>query len=181
MESDSGSAINGIIFLIIFFMMYFLPGLIASQRKHSNRGPIWAINFFLGWTFLGWVAALVWAMTSDQKPVVNVHQVPPEPQPAPSTSSETTPPPDDRVECPECAELIKPNAKKCRYCGSTVGQQPAPTMKDPEAGKRAQFGPAPERPAEQTACPGCGYVRQGHEDAPAWQCPNCLKAYNKLQ
>ena len=25
---------------------------------------------------------------------------------------------DDRIECPKCAEMIKPNAKKCRFCGT---------------------------------------------------------------
>ena len=27
---------------------------------------------------------------------------------------------DDRIECPKCAEMIKPNAKKCRFCGSEL-------------------------------------------------------------
>lgn len=28
------------------------------------------LNIFLGWTFLGWLAALVWALTTDTKKAV---------------------------------------------------------------------------------------------------------------
>ncbi|MBI5753673.1 hypothetical protein HZA40_00835 [Candidatus Peregrinibacteria bacterium] len=27
---------------------------------------------------------------------------------------------DDRIQCSECAEMIKPEAKKCRFCGAEV-------------------------------------------------------------
>jgi hypothetical protein len=27
---------------------------------------------------------------------------------------------DTRIPCPECAELIKPEAKKCRFCGAKI-------------------------------------------------------------
>lgn len=51
--------------LSIFFTLYFLPTIIASDRKHRQRIPIGILNAFLGWTFIGWVAALIWAFTSD--------------------------------------------------------------------------------------------------------------------
>ena len=41
--------------------IYFLPDWIAQSRGHPNRGSIFVLNLFLGWTFLGWVAALIWA------------------------------------------------------------------------------------------------------------------------
>lgn len=50
--------------LIVFFVcvaVYFLPSLIASTRLHSNLNPIILLNVFLGWTLIGWVAALVWS------------------------------------------------------------------------------------------------------------------------
>jgi hypothetical protein len=34
-------------------------------RKKRNATAIFALNLLLGWTVLGWVAALVWAVTSD--------------------------------------------------------------------------------------------------------------------
>ncbi|MFK5073731.1 superinfection immunity protein, partial [Klebsiella pneumoniae] len=30
-------------------------------------GSVFVINLFLGWTFIGWIWALVWAITSEQK------------------------------------------------------------------------------------------------------------------
>jgi hypothetical protein len=49
---------------IIIGLLYFLPTLIASHRKHHQQASIFVINLFLGWTFLGWVIAL--AMASGQ-------------------------------------------------------------------------------------------------------------------
>jgi hypothetical protein len=48
--------------------VYFLPGLIAADRRHRNRYAIFALNLLLGWTFLGWVAALVWSLTDNTQP-----------------------------------------------------------------------------------------------------------------
>jgi RsiW-degrading membrane proteinase PrsW (M82 family) len=44
--------------------IYFLPSLIARKRRHPQGNAILALNFLLGWTFLGWVAALVWSLTA---------------------------------------------------------------------------------------------------------------------
>lgn len=52
----------GSILLFLFLVvMYFAPALHAYNRKHENREAIFILNFFLGWTFLGWVIALIWA------------------------------------------------------------------------------------------------------------------------
>lgn len=50
--------------LVIALALYFLPALIASN-KHRNAGAIFALNLLLGWTFVGWVVALVWSLTKD--------------------------------------------------------------------------------------------------------------------
>jgi hypothetical protein len=44
-------------------VVYFLPTIIASNRKHPNSGPILVLNLLAGWTFLGWIGALIWALT----------------------------------------------------------------------------------------------------------------------
>ena len=49
------------------FAFYFLPSIIALIRKHRNESAIAILNLFLGWTFIGWVIALVWAFTADVK------------------------------------------------------------------------------------------------------------------
>ena len=49
---------------IIGLTVYFLPLIVAAARGHPNDNAIFALNLFLGWTFIGWVAAPVWALTS---------------------------------------------------------------------------------------------------------------------
>ncbi|WP_312014482.1 superinfection immunity protein [Bradyrhizobium sp. AUGA SZCCT0283] len=44
--------------------VYFIPALNAAARKHHNQNAIFLLNLFLGWTFLGWVAALIWSATA---------------------------------------------------------------------------------------------------------------------
>ena len=34
-------------------------------RKHNNIVAILVLNLVLGWTFLGWLAALLWSLNSD--------------------------------------------------------------------------------------------------------------------
>ncbi len=58
---------GSIVLLIIVGVFYFLPAAVASLRQHHNEGAIWVLNLFLGWTFLGWVVALVWACTVVRK------------------------------------------------------------------------------------------------------------------
>ena len=47
------------------FVMYFLPSLIALVRSKRDILGILLLNFFLGWTLIGWVVALVWAVKTD--------------------------------------------------------------------------------------------------------------------
>ena len=44
--------------------LYFLPAIVASSRKHPQTVAIFLLNLLLGWTLLGWVAALVWSATA---------------------------------------------------------------------------------------------------------------------
>ena len=50
---------------LLSFTLYLLPTYVAFDQKHSQRFSIGALNLFLGWTFLGWVAALVWALVNE--------------------------------------------------------------------------------------------------------------------
>ena len=58
----------GTTILWIIIALYFLPAIVASLRRHHNANAIFLLNLFLGWTFLGWVVALVWAATATQRP-----------------------------------------------------------------------------------------------------------------
>ncbi len=48
----------------LVLILYFLPAIIASERIHPNSRAILALNLLLGWTFIGWVIALVWSLTA---------------------------------------------------------------------------------------------------------------------
>jgi hypothetical protein len=48
--------------------LLFLPTLVARSRNHPNVLPIFLVNLFFGWTFVGWVVALVWACTRPAAP-----------------------------------------------------------------------------------------------------------------
>jgi hypothetical protein len=60
-----------LILLILAAIFYFIPVVIASKRDTQHFGTIFFINFVFGWTVLGWVAALIWAIVEKPKePVV---------------------------------------------------------------------------------------------------------------
>ena len=53
--------------LLISAALYFIPAVIALKRDVQHTGTIVLINVLLGWTILGWIAALIWAIV--EKPV----------------------------------------------------------------------------------------------------------------
>jgi hypothetical protein len=59
------------IHLAILTLIYFLPTIIASHRGHSVGGFA-VINFFVGWTGIGWLALMVWAVVSRPRYYVSV-------------------------------------------------------------------------------------------------------------
>jgi hypothetical protein len=56
--------LEGIVLLILVvvgFVAYLLPSIIAAYRNHPNSLAILLLNLLAGWTFAGWVGALVWS------------------------------------------------------------------------------------------------------------------------
>lgn len=49
----------------VAFTLYFIPTGCALLVGKRNVGAIFILNLFLGWTFLGWVVALIWAFLHD--------------------------------------------------------------------------------------------------------------------
>lgn len=45
--------------------VYFLPTVIAYARVKRNIWAIFALNLLLGWSVIGWVIALVWALSVE--------------------------------------------------------------------------------------------------------------------
>ena len=55
----------------VLTLAYMLPWAIAATRGKSNSWAVGLINFLVGWTFIGWIAALVLACMPHQ--VAGVH------------------------------------------------------------------------------------------------------------
>jgi len=50
----------------ILLVLNVLPPIIGLIRNKHNKLAIFLINLLLGWTFIGWVIALVWACSGDR-------------------------------------------------------------------------------------------------------------------
>lgn len=55
----------GVILIIGIVIVYLIPAIIAQGKRNSVS--ILLLNLFLGWTFIGWVVALVWACAHEDR------------------------------------------------------------------------------------------------------------------
>ena len=54
---------DAIIIGIVSLPLYFVPAIVGRNKK--NAQAIFMLNLLAGWTFIGWVVAMVWACTKD--------------------------------------------------------------------------------------------------------------------
>ena len=47
-------------------LLYFLPSIIGHRKQAF--GGILLVNLLLGWTGIGWIVALIWACTAEDRP-----------------------------------------------------------------------------------------------------------------
>lgn len=96
------------IFWLVSLFLYFLPSFLA--RHKSSFTSILILNILAGWTFIGWIIALVWALSSDpQRPVA------PQAQPSQPAAAAS-------FFCSACGRPCPSGARFCSSCGAA---QPA--------------------------------------------------------
>jgi uncharacterized iron-regulated membrane protein len=102
------------LFLVISLLLYFLPAFLARD-KHNFTG-IFILNLVAGWTFIGWIIALIWAVTSDaQRP-----PAPPLQQAmagAPQQPMYSAPP---GYFCSKCGKRCAYDERFCSSCGAAL-------------------------------------------------------------
>jgi hypothetical protein len=47
---------------VVIAGIYVVPGILAQSRGHPRAISISVLNLFAGWTIIGWMGALVWAL-----------------------------------------------------------------------------------------------------------------------
>jgi hypothetical protein len=85
-------------------VLYLVPSFVAVVRQRPNMHTIFGVNLLLGWTVIGWIAALLWALAGRE------HD-----RGRPSLWSTS-----GRKPCPSCGHSLHKNARRCRYCGYTI-------------------------------------------------------------
>lgn len=96
-EKVSGN-IEIILVLLFLLTVYLLPSINAFNRWHKDRKAVLALNVFLGWTAIGWICSLIWSFTGPNLKKDSLKE---------ACASKA---------CPHCAELIKIEARICRFC-----------------------------------------------------------------
>ena len=97
----------GPFFWLVSLFLYFLPAFLA--RNKPNFTSILILNILAGWTFIGWIIALVWAISSDSQRTVGAAQ-------------SSQPPASPSFYCTSCGKPCPAGARFCSTCGAA---QPA--------------------------------------------------------
>jgi len=76
-----------LVFVIVFgLLLYFIPAFVGRNKRDSLG--ITLLNIFLGWSVLGWIGALIWAITSKRKDAPLFYQNPFQPVATPVSTTE---------------------------------------------------------------------------------------------
>ncbi|WP_426576676.1 superinfection immunity protein [Xenorhabdus stockiae] len=89
----------GLLFGIAAIFVYFLPTYVATQKIHRKIYFIAFVNLVTGWTIIGWLGCLAWAMSEKKEAAqvtVNTEEI--------------------LKNCPHCDEPIREKAVFCKHC-----------------------------------------------------------------
>lgn len=64
-------ALAVILLFVLGAMLYFLPTILGWNKR--NVVAIFLLNLLLGWSVLGWIVALIWALSKDATTTVVVN------------------------------------------------------------------------------------------------------------
>lgn len=70
--------IVALVFIMCATFLYFLPTFVAIRRKSPKTSAVVVLNVFLGFTFIGWIVALILASKAPQVIVHRYYHVPPQ-------------------------------------------------------------------------------------------------------
>ena len=109
MENIGAPAIVLLLIAGIMLALYFLPTIIAVYRKKRNLAPILLVNILLGWTVIGWIVSLVWAVSTE---TVDTIALPSRGQ-VQSTNYQV-----QGKMCSNCGKFSQADSKFCAHCGN---------------------------------------------------------------
>ncbi|MBN6740543.1 superinfection immunity protein [Acidithiobacillus sp. MC6.1] len=66
MDTTSGTMIVITIGALVIALIYLLPALLAFAMGHPHPWGVLLVDLVLGWTIMGWIAALVWALWQSE-------------------------------------------------------------------------------------------------------------------
>ncbi len=85
----------------VLTVLYFLPTIIAVKRQKANITPIVLVDLLLGWTVIGWMVALIWALSTQ---VVDQ---------GPASGSAS-------LLCAQCGKYSQGGSRFCAHCGAAI-------------------------------------------------------------
>lgn len=55
--------------MVILFCIaiYWYPTMAAFGNRHNDRFSILLVNLFFGWTGIGWIVAVIWAVSGNRE------------------------------------------------------------------------------------------------------------------
>ena len=99
------------IFLLISLFLYFLPAFLA--RNKPNFTAIFVLNLLAGWTFIGWIVALVWALSGQTQGQAGAPS-------QPIAGSAAQPMASPGFFCSACGKPCVAGASFCSSCGAAI-------------------------------------------------------------
>lgn len=64
--TPSGFVLLLILACLVGLLVYLLPALLAWSMRHPHLMGVTLLDVLLGWTVIGWLAALIWALVSGR-------------------------------------------------------------------------------------------------------------------